>query len=41
VAAYGPLALLVLLAVGWFTPFNPIGALLGQPLQALWGLLVG
>lgn len=40
-APYGPFALLALLALGWFTPVNPVGWLLGPPLQFLWQLLTG
>ncbi|MBN1659520.1 MAG: site-2 protease family protein [Anaerolineae bacterium] len=41
VAPYGPMLLLALLAVGWFLPFNPIGWLMGGPVNAILGLLLG
>jgi Zn-dependent protease len=40
-ATYGPMVLLALLAVGWFTPLNPLSWLMGQPVAALTGLLLG
>lgn len=41
VAVYGPMLLLALLAVGWFTPLNPLSWLMGQPVATLTGLLLG
>jgi Zn-dependent protease len=40
-AVYGPILLLVLLSVGWFTPVNPLGWLMGGPVQALMRLILG
>jgi Zn-dependent protease len=40
-ATFGPVLLLVLLSLGWFTPLNPLSWLLGQPVNALLGLLLG
>ena len=40
-ATYGPVLLLALLSVGWFTPINPLGWIMGQPVNALLGLLLG
>jgi Zn-dependent protease len=40
-APYGPMLLLALLAVGWFLPLNPIGWLMGGPVNAILGLLLG
>jgi Zn-dependent protease len=40
-ATYGPVLLLALLSVGWFTPLNPLGWIIGQPVNALFGLLLG
>jgi Zn-dependent protease len=40
-APYGPMLLLGLLAVGWFLPLNPIGWLLGGPVDSLLNLLLG
>jgi Zn-dependent protease len=40
-ATYGPVLLLALLTVGWFTPLNPLGWIMGQPVNALLGLLLG
>jgi Zn-dependent protease len=40
-ATYGPVLLLALLSVGWFTPLNPLGWIMGQPVNALLGLLLG
>ncbi len=41
VAAYGPIALLALLALGWFTPVNPLFLILRPPLNAIVNLLLG
>jgi len=38
---FGPVLLLGLLSLGWFTGFSPLGWLLGQPLNAILGLLLG
>ena len=38
---FGPVILLGLLSLGWFTGFNPLSWLLGPPLNALLGLLLG
>lgn len=38
---YGPIALLILLALGWFTPINPLSFLFGPPMNALLRLLLG
>ncbi len=40
-ATYGPVLLLALLTVGWFTPLNPLGWIMGQPVNSLLGLLLG
>ena len=40
-AQYGPMLLMVLLAIGWFSPLNPLGWLLGPARNALTGLLLG
>jgi Zn-dependent protease len=40
-APYGPVLLLALLALGWFGLANPIGWLLGPPLDALLTLFLG
>jgi len=40
-ATYGPILLLALLSLGWFTPLNPLGWIIGQPVSALLGLLLG
>lgn len=41
VAPYGPILLMGLLAIGWFSPLNPLGWLLGPARDALVGLLLG
>jgi Zn-dependent protease len=41
VAAYSAFLLLGLLALGWFTPLDPLGWLLGPPLQILRELYLG
>jgi Zn-dependent protease len=41
VARYGPMLLLALLALGWFTPLDPLGWLLGPVRNVLMGLLLG
>jgi len=38
---FGPVLLLGLLSLGWFTGFNPLSWLLGPPLDAILGLLLG
>jgi Zn-dependent protease len=40
-AMFGPVLLLALLSLGWFTPLNPVGWIIGQPVNALLGLLLG
>jgi Zn-dependent protease len=40
-AVYGPILLIVLLSVGWFTPLNPLGWLIGGPVRSLYYLIVG
>jgi Zn-dependent protease len=41
IAVYGPILLMGLLAIGWFTPVNPLGWLLGPVRDAFVGLLLG
>jgi Zn-dependent protease len=41
VARYGPMLLLAVLALGWFTPINPLGWLLGPVRSVLMGWLLG
>jgi Zn-dependent protease len=38
---YGPMLLLVLLSMGWIGSFNVLGAILGPPMEALTGLMLG
>ncbi len=38
---FGPVLLLGLLSLGWFTGFSPLSWLLGPPLNAIIGLLLG
>ncbi|MFN2219217.1 MAG: site-2 protease family protein [Anaerolineae bacterium] len=38
---FGPVILIGLLSLGWLTGFNPLGWLLGRPLNAIMGLLLG
>jgi Zn-dependent protease len=38
---FGPVILLGLLSLGWLTGFSPLGWLLGRPLNAIMGLLLG
>ena len=38
---YGPMILLLVLAAGFFLPFNLIGSIIGPPLIALTNLLIG
>lgn len=38
---FGPVILLGLLSLGWLTGFSPVGWLLGPPLNAILGLLLG
>jgi len=38
---FGPVLLLGLLSLGWFTGFSPLSWLLGPPLDAILGLLLG
>jgi Zn-dependent protease len=40
-AVYGPVLLLVLLSLGWFTPLNPLGWLMNGPVQALVRVMLG
>jgi Zn-dependent protease len=40
-APFGPVILLGLLSLGWFTGFNPLSWLLGPPLNAILRLLLG
>jgi len=40
-APYGPIALLALLSLGWFAGFNLLGQIMGPPMNALLGLLLG
>jgi Zn-dependent protease len=41
VASYSSFLLLGLLALGWFTPIDPLGWLLGPPLNSLLSLYLG
>ena len=38
---FGPVILIGLLSLGWLTGFNPLGWLLGRPLNSIMGLLLG
>jgi Zn-dependent protease len=40
-APYGPVLLLALLSIGWFTGLNPVGRIMGPPINALMKLLLG
>jgi Zn-dependent protease len=40
-ARYGPVLLLALLSLGWFAGFNLLGRIMGPPMDALLGLLLG
>ena len=40
-APFGPVLLLGLLSLGWFSGFSPIGWILGPPRDAMLGLLLG
>jgi len=40
-APYGPMLLMVLLALGWFTFLDPLGWLMGGPARAISSLLLG
>ncbi|MGQ9599162.1 MAG: site-2 protease family protein [Anaerolineae bacterium] len=40
-APYGPVLLLGLLSLGWFTGLNPIGLILGPPTRAILQVLLG
>ncbi len=40
-APFGPVLLLALLSLGWFTGLNLLGRIMGPPINALWGLLLG
>ena len=40
-APYGPILLMALLALGWFSPLNPLAWLLGPTRDALLGLILG
>lgn len=41
VAAYGPILLLVLLSLGWFTFIDPLGWLMSGPMNAILSLILG
>jgi Zn-dependent protease len=41
IGAYGPVLLLVLLSLGWFTPINPLSWLMNGPVQAILNLVLG
>jgi Zn-dependent protease len=41
VGAYGPVLLLLLLSLGWFTPVNPLDLLLTRPMSVILGLILG
>jgi Zn-dependent protease len=40
-AIYGPVLLLVLLSLGWFTPLNPLSWLMNGPVNAVLKLILG
>jgi Zn-dependent protease len=40
-APFGPVLLLGLLSLGWFTGFNPVGQILGPVRDTLLGLILG
>jgi len=40
-APFGPVLLLALLSLGWFTGINPLSMIMGPPINALMGLLLG
>jgi Zn-dependent protease len=40
-APYGPVLLLALLSLGWFSPVNPLSLILGPPMAALRSLILG
>jgi Zn-dependent protease len=40
-AVYGPILLLVLLSLGWFTPLSPLTWLMNGPVQAMLRLILG
>ena len=40
-APYGPVLLLGLLSIGWFTGLNPLGWIMGPPRNALLKLILG
>jgi Zn-dependent protease len=40
-APYGPVLLLALLSLGWFSPVNPLSSILGPAMDAIVGLLLG
>ena len=40
-APFGPVLLLALLSLGWFTGLNLLGRIMGPPMQALLGLILG
>ncbi len=40
-APFGPILLLALLSLGWFTGLNPLGRILGPATDAVLGLLLG
>jgi hypothetical protein len=41
VGAYGPVLLLLLLSLGWFSPINPLDLLLTRPMSAILDLILG
>jgi Zn-dependent protease len=40
-APYGPVLLLALLSIGWFSPLNPLGWLMSGPTRAIVDLILG
>jgi len=40
-APYGPMLLMLLLALGWFSPLNPLSLIMGPLMNALLGLILG
>jgi Zn-dependent protease len=40
-APFGPVLLLALLSLGWFTGLNLLGRIMGPPMEALLGLILG
>jgi Zn-dependent protease len=41
VGAYGPMLLLLLLSLGWFTPVNPLDLFLTRPMSVILDLMLG